>query len=85
MLFLAVLEAAAFIALIPLMQLLTSSNLSADTSAVNAASDFFGNPSSSDLARSTLAVIVVGVYIVKSFAAVGVIRWCTTFALARNR
>ena len=83
MLFLAVLEAAAFIALIPLMQLLTSSNLSADTSAVNAASDFFGNPSSSDLAL-TLAVIVVGVYIVKSFAAVGVIRWCTTFALAEE-
>jgi ATP-binding cassette, subfamily B, bacterial PglK len=83
MLFLAVLEAGAFIALIPLMQLLTSSNLSANTSAVNAASDFFGSPSSSDLALS-LAAVVIGIYIVKSFAAVGVIRWASTFALAEE-
>jgi ATP-binding cassette, subfamily B, bacterial PglK len=83
MLFLSLLEALAFVALIPLMQLLTAPNMQTTSSSVTFASDFFGNPSPQDLALM-LAVITVGVYIVKSFAAIGIIRWATTFALAEE-
>ena len=83
MLFLSLLEALAFVALIPLMQLLTAPNMQTTSSSVQFASDFFGNPSPEQLAL-TLAVITVGIYIVKSFAAVGILRWATTFALAEE-
>ncbi len=83
MLFLSLLEALAFVALIPLMQLLTAPNLQTNSSTVEFASNFFGNPSPEQLAL-TLAVITVSVYIVKSFAAVGILRWATTFALAEE-
>jgi ATP-binding cassette, subfamily B, bacterial PglK len=83
MLFLSLLEALAFVALIPLMQLLTAPNMQTTSSSVTFASDLFGNPSPQDLALM-LAVITVGVYIVKSFAAIGIIRWATTFALAEE-
>jgi len=83
MLFLSLLEALAFVALIPLMQLLTAPNMQTTSSSVTFASDFFGNPSPEQLAL-TLAVITVGVYIVKSLAAVGILRWATTFALAEE-
>ena len=68
MLFLSLLEALAFVALIPLMQLLTAPNMQTTSSSVTFASDLFGNPSPEHLALM-LAVITVGVYIVKSFAA----------------
>jgi len=83
MLFLAVLEAVAFVALIPLMQLLTAPNMETNTSSVTAVSNFFGNPSPTQLA-TTLAIITVGVYIVKSIAAIFVLRWATTFAMAEE-
>jgi ABC-type multidrug transport system fused ATPase/permease subunit len=83
MLFLSLLEALAFVALIPLMQILTAPNMQTTSSSVTFASDFFGNPSSSQLAL-TLAVITVGLYIVKSLAAVAILRWATTFALAEE-
>ena len=83
MLFLSLLEALAFVALIPLMQLLTAPNMQTTSSSVTFASDLFGNPSPQQLALM-LAVITVGVYIVKSFAAIGIIRWATTFALAEE-
>src|SRR4051794_40519859 len=83
MLFLAVLEAIAFVALIPLLQILTAPNMESNSSSVTAVSDLFGNPSMSQLAI-ILAVITVGVYIVKSITAVIVLRWATTFALAEE-
>ena len=83
MLFLSLLEALAFVALIPLMQLLTAPDMQTTSSSVKFASDLFGNPSPEHLAL-ILAVITVGVYIVKSFAAVGILRWATTFALAEE-
>ena len=84
MLFLAVLEALAFVALIPLMQLLTAPDMETnDQQRQRSVSDLFGNPSPTQLAPM-LAVITVGVYIVKSIAAVVVLRWATTFALAEE-
>ncbi len=83
MLFLAVLEAVAFVALIPLMQLLTAPNMETNTSSVTAVSDLFGNPPPTQLA-TMLAVITVGIYIVKSIAAIIVLRWATTFAMAEE-
>jgi ABC-type multidrug transport system fused ATPase/permease subunit len=83
MLFLAVLEAVAFVALIPLMQILTAPNMEANSSSVTAVSNLFGNPEMSQLAV-ILAVITVGVYIVKSIAAILVLRWATTFAMAEE-
>jgi ATP-binding cassette subfamily C protein len=83
MLLLAVLEAVAFVALIPLMQILTAPDMKANSSVVDAVSDLFGNPSNSQLAL-TLAIITVGIYIFKSFAAVIVLRWTTTFAMAEE-
>jgi ATP-binding cassette, subfamily B, bacterial PglK len=83
MLFLAILEAFAFVALIPLMQLLTASNLKSDAASVTTVSRLLGNPDPSQLAI-TLAVITVSVYLVKSFAAIFVVRWATTFAMAEE-
>ena len=83
MVFLALLEAVAFLSLIPLMQILTAPNMESNSGAVNAVSDLFGNPEPSQLALA-LAVITVAVYIVKSIAAIGVLRWATTFAMAEE-
>jgi ABC-type multidrug transport system fused ATPase/permease subunit len=83
MFFLAVLEAIAFVALIPLMQILTAPNMNPNTASVDAVSNLFGNPDMSQLAI-ILAVTTIGVYIVKSIAAVLVLRWATTFALAEE-
>ena len=83
MLLLAVLEALAFVALIPLMQLLTAPDMKVNSSIVDAASDLFGNPSNAQLAL-TLAIITIALYIFKSIAAVIVLRWTTTFAMAEE-
>lgn len=83
MLFLAVLEALAFVALIPLMQILTAPNMQISSTTVNAVSDFFGQSDLQQLAIM-LAVITVGLYIVKSIAAIVVLRWATTFAMAEE-
>ena len=83
MLFLAVLEAIAFLALIPLMQILTAPNLESNSSAVTTVSNLLGNPPPEQLAI-TLAAITVGVYVLKNIAAIGVLRWATTFAMAEE-
>ena len=83
MLFLAVLEAVAFVALIPLMQILTAPNMESNSSSVAAVSDLFGNPPPEQLAI-TLACITVGIYILKNVAAICVLRWATTFAMAEE-
>ncbi len=83
MMCLALLEALALIMLVPLMQLLTSSNLSSNSQAVTAAGDLFGTSSSSDLAL-LLGVLVLCTYVVKSIAAVFASRWVTTLALEQE-
>ena len=83
MMCLALLEALALIMLVPLMQLLTSSNLSSNSQAVTAAGDLFGTSSSSDLAL-LLGVLVLCTYVVKSVAAVFASRWVTTLALEQE-
>jgi ATP-binding cassette subfamily C protein len=83
MLLLAVFEAIAFVALIPLMQILTAPDMKVTSSIVDQFSDLFGNPSNSQLALY-LAIITIVIYIVKSIAAVMVLRWTTTFAMAEE-
>ena len=83
MLALAVLEALAFVALVPLMQILTAPNLQSDSSVVSTVSDALGNPSPTQLA-AYLGLFVVVVYVVKSVAAIIIMRWTTTFALVQE-
>jgi ATP-binding cassette subfamily C protein len=78
--FLALLEGAALLALAPLLEMLASPDLQANTRPVEIAGDLFGNPSPEDLAI-TLAAVALGLYLVKSVAAMVVLRWTTTFAL----
>ncbi|HEY6317201.1 MAG TPA: ABC transporter ATP-binding protein [Acidimicrobiia bacterium] len=83
MLFLAVLEAAALVALVPLMQILTAPNLHSSSSFVSTVSGLVGNPQPLQLA-AYLGIVVFGIYIVKSVAAIFIMRWTTTFALAQE-
>ena len=83
MLFLAVLEAAALIALLPLLQILTAPNLHSNSSVVSSVSDLLGHPKPLDLA-GYLAVVVFGLYVVKCVSAILIIRWTTKFALAQE-
>jgi ATP-binding cassette subfamily C protein len=83
MLVLAVLEAAALVALVPLMQILTAPSLHSTSNIVSTVSRAFGSPEPLQLA-AYLGVIVFGLYVVKSIAAIFVMRWTTTFALAQE-
>jgi ATP-binding cassette subfamily C protein len=83
MLFLAVLEAAALIALVPLLQILTAPNLHSTSNIVSTVSGFFGDPKPLQLA-AYLGIIVFGLYVVKTVAAIVIMRWTTTFALAQE-
>lgn len=83
MLFLAVLEAGALLALVPLLQILTAPNLHSTSNVVSTVSGLFGNPKPLQLA-AYLAVVVFGLYLVKSVAAIVIMRWTTTFALTQE-
>jgi ABC-type multidrug transport system fused ATPase/permease subunit len=83
MLFLAVLEAMALLALVPLLEILTAPNLHANTNFVSTVSGLVGNPKPLQLA-AYLAVVVLGLYVVKSVAAIVIMRWTTTFALIQE-
>jgi len=77
---LAVLEGTALLALAPLLEMLAAPDLNADSRSVQIASDLFDNPSPKSLAI-TLGAIALTLYLVKSIAAMAVLRWTTTFAL----
>jgi ATP-binding cassette, subfamily B, bacterial PglK len=83
MLFLALLEAAALVALVPLLQILTAPNLRSNSHIVSTVSSLLGHPKPLQLA-AYLAIVVFGLYIVKSLSAIAIIRWTTTFALAQE-
>jgi ATP-binding cassette subfamily C protein len=83
MLFLAVLEAGALVALVPLMQILTAPKLHSSSSIVSTASGLVGHPKPLQLA-TYLAVVVFGLYIVKSVSAILIVRWTTKFSLEQE-
>ena len=83
MLFLAVLEAMALLALVPLLEILTAPNLHSNTQFVSTVSGLVGNPAPLQLA-AYLGVVVLGLYVVKSVAALVILRWTTTFALVQE-
>jgi ABC-type multidrug transport system fused ATPase/permease subunit len=78
----ALLEGIGLLLMIPLLQLLTSAHFSASSTAVEAASDLFGQQGSALAAR--LAVLVLLVYVVKGFGAIALLRWTTRFAMAQE-
>jgi ABC-type multidrug transport system fused ATPase/permease subunit len=80
---LALLEALALAALIPLMQLLSAPDLQSDSGMVQRVTDLLGNPAPSTVAV-TLGVFVVALYVLKSLAAIAIMRWTTNFALAQE-
>ncbi|MET0920491.1 MAG: ABC transporter ATP-binding protein [Acidimicrobiia bacterium] len=79
MAFVALLEGVGLLLLMPLLQLLTSANFSATSTAIDAASELLGREGSS--LAVALAVLVFVVYTVKGFAAIFVLRWAATFAM----
>ena len=83
MVFLAFLEGLALLALVPLLQILSAPNLRSDSGIVSRVSDLLGHPSPSSLAV-TLGVFAFTLYLVKSLAAIAIMRWTTTFALAQE-
>jgi ABC-type multidrug transport system fused ATPase/permease subunit len=80
MVLLAVLEGLALLALVPLLEILSAPDLQSDSAAVSAVSDLLGDPSPETLAI-VLGAVALSLYLVKSIAAIGVLRWTTTFAL----
>jgi ATP-binding cassette, subfamily B, bacterial PglK len=83
MMFLAVLEALALVALVPLLEILSAPDLRSSSSDVQRISDLLGNPEPATLAVA-LGVFAITLYIVKSVAAIGILRWTTNFALAQE-
>jgi ABC-type multidrug transport system fused ATPase/permease subunit len=80
MVLLAVLEGLALLALVPLLELLSAPDLQSDSAAVSAVSDLLGDPSPETLAI-VLGAFALSLYLVKSIAAICILRWTTTFAL----
>jgi ATP-binding cassette subfamily C protein len=80
---LAVLEALALAALVPLMQILTAPNLQPDSSVVSTLSHALGNPTPKQLA-AYLGVFAFVLYLVKSVAGIAIMRWTTTVALVQE-
>ena len=83
MLFLAVLEGLALIALVPLLEILSAPDLESGSAAVSTVSDLLGNPTPETLAI-VLGAIALSLYLVKSVAAIVILRWTTTFALRQE-
>ena len=83
MILLAVMEGLALLALVPLLQILSAPNLHADSSIVQRMSDLLGNPSPGTLA-AILGAFALTLYVVKSLAAIAIMRWTSTFALAQE-
>jgi len=83
MMFLAVLEALALIALVPLLEMLSAPDLDSSSGNVQRISDLLGNPEPGTLA-AILGVFALTLYVVKSLAAIGILRWTTDFALAQE-
>ena len=80
MLLLAVLEGLALVALVPLLEMLSTPALHTTSSAATALGDLLGDPAPRDVAIA-LGAIVLTLYVVKSVAAIAILRWTTTFAL----
>ncbi len=80
MVLLAGLEGLALLALVPLLETLSAPDLQSDSATVSAVSDLLGDPSPETLAI-VLGAVALSLYLVKSIAAIGILRWTTTFAL----
>ena len=80
MLFLAVLEGLALLALVPLLEILSAPDLESGSAAVSTVSDLLGDPAPQSVAI-VLGAVALSLYLVKSIAAIGILRWTTTFAL----
>jgi len=75
----ALLEGIGMLTLVPLLQLLTSNDFTADSSAVRAMRDLFGREGG-DLAR-TLGILAFTVFLAKGLLAIAILRWSTRFAM----
>ena len=80
---LAVLEGLALVVMVPLLEILSAPDLQSSSANVSAVSDLLGNPSAGDVAV-VLGAVTLGIYVVKSVAAMVVLRWTTSFALAEE-
>jgi len=68
------LEALALLALVPLLRMLSASDLQSGSRLVGDVRDLLGHPTPTKLAI-TLAVFALALYVAKSVAAIGVMRW----------
>lgn len=83
MVVLAALEGLALLALVPLLEILSAPDLTSDAVAVTTISDLLGDPEPETLAI-VLGAVALSLYLVKSIAAIGILRWTTTFALRQE-
>jgi ABC-type multidrug transport system fused ATPase/permease subunit len=83
MVVLAVLEGAALVVLVPLLEILSAPDLHSSAGPVSAARDLFGVTSDRDLAV-WLGAIAFGLYVLKGLGAIVVLRSTTTFGLRQE-